>query len=169
MAGGDRLAKLDSAMPARVPSVEIFDHVDGRISRDDLMRLETLAGRAVAPCIARPAADAHLPLAELHQVEVSILSDDAIADVHRQFMADPTPTDVITFHHGEILISFDTAGRCAGELGQPLLRELLLYVIHGLLHLNGHEDYEATDRRRMHAIQDAILEDLWPLPAGGKK
>ncbi len=91
------------------------------------------------------------------------MTDDEIARVHGEYLDDPTPTDVITFHHGEILISADTAVRVAGELGQPADREALLYLIHGLLHLNGHDDHEEESRDLMHARQEAILAVVWPI------
>jgi len=153
-----------------VPSLEFFDHLEGEAALGE--RLDALAAharQALPACLANPApADSGSPalLGELPRVEISIVTDEAIAAVHADFMDDPTPTDVITFHHGEILISADTARARANELGQPVLRELLLYVIHGLLHLNGHEDHDEAERRRMHEIQDRILEEAWPIDDG---
>ena len=103
-------------------------------------------------------------LPELTIVEVSLVSDEKIAEVHASFMDDPSVTDVITFHHGEILISLDTALRVAGELEQLPLRETCLYLVHGLLHLHGYRDGEESERRCMHELQDGILERVWPLP-----
>ena len=85
-----------------------------------------------------------------------MVSDEVIAAVHAEFLDDPTATDVITFPHGEILISHDTARRCAQEHGHSLSGELFLYIVHGLLHLNGHLDGDAVDRDLMHRIQDEI-------------
>ncbi len=96
-------------------------------------------------------------------VEISILDDTEIARVHGEFMDDPTPTDVITFHHGELLISAETARREADVRHWEIERELLLYIIHGLLHLHGHDDQSLESRATMHAIQDSILENVWPV------
>ena len=153
------------------PKLEFFDHLDGEEAlSDQLTGLAERADRALPACLASvaPAKSSGSPvlLGELPVVEISIVSDDAIAKVHAEFMDDPTPTDVITFHHGEILISADTARARAEDFGHPLLRELLLYVIHGLLHLNGHEDQDEADRRQMHEIQDRILDDVWPMAGG---
>lgn len=93
---------------------------------------------------------------ELENIEVSLVSDRAIAKVHGEFLNDPTPTDVITFHHGEILVSAETAAREAVARKLPLEQELLLYIIHGMLHLRGHDDHEAGARRTMHRIQKQI-------------
>ena len=157
-----------------VPKLEFFDHCAdeadlGEQASGQLNELAERARQALPACLANPApAESGSPalLGELPLVEISIITDEAIAAVHADFMDDPTPTDVITFHHGEILISADTAQARANELGQPVLRELLLYVIHGLLHLNGYEDHDEGERRQMHEIQDRILQDVWPLTGG---
>ena len=85
----------------------------------------------------------------LATLEVALV-DDATSDrVHRDFMNIEGPTDVITFHHGEIVIGAEVAQRQAAEYGEPLAREILRYLVHGLLHLAGHEDAD-TGRTRRH-------------------
>ena len=71
------------------------------------------------------------------------------------------PTDVITFHHGEIVIGAEVAERQAAEYGEPLPREILRYFVHGLLHLAGHEDEEPAERAAMEAVQETIVARLW--------
>ena len=127
--------------------------------RFDLAWLRTFADRALAACIVHTAGNDAV-LLQLPSVEVSILSDAAIAGVHRRFMQIEGPTDVITFGHGEILISAETAKRYAKEYGQKLEAELGLYIIHGLLHLNGFDDIKSADAKKMHRLQHRILEDL---------
>lgn len=100
------------------------------------------------------------PLCHLEIVEISLVSDDAIAQVHGDFMDDPTPTDVITFHHGEILISLDTAQRQALEHGEGYEREVARYIVHGLLHLAGWNDLEPAERKAMHEVQEKILHRI---------
>ena len=78
------------------------------------------------------------------------------------FSAIPTPTDVITFHHGEILISAETAAREATMRGTPVSREVTLYLVHGLLHLHGHADQSEAARALMHQTQERILDAAWP-------
>jgi probable rRNA maturation factor len=70
---------------------------------------------------------------------------------------DPTPTDVITFHHGEILVSADTAVRQGAEHGQTFDQELALYLIHGLMHLGGWDDHEEAEAKEMAQKQERIL------------
>ena len=67
------------------------------------------------------------------------------------------PTDVITFQHGEIFISAEMARRNARRFGNSLVRELRLYIVHGLLHLQGFDDREPRKARKMEALQRKIL------------
>jgi len=107
-------------------------------------------------------AGAQSVLSGIGAVEVSIVSDAVIAEVHEKFLRIPGPTDVITFDHGEIVVSADTAEARAREFGHSPDREIGLYVIHGLLHLHGYDDMAEDDRRAMHSAQEAILRDVWP-------
>jgi probable rRNA maturation factor len=120
--------------------------------------LRRIAKAALPACLAasKPREDA--VLATLEEVEVSYVSDAEIARVHGEFLDDPTPTDVITFHHGEILISAETAARQALDHGQTLEHELALYLIHGLLHLAGWHDEEETEAAEMARQQESILQ-----------
>ena len=102
------------------------------------------------------------PLVTLQEVDVALVDDSESDRVHRDFMGIDGPTDVITFEHGEIVIGVEVAKRQAADYGEPELRELLRYVIHGLLHLGGHEDENPTDREKMEAAQEALVSALWP-------
>lgn len=101
------------------------------------------------------------PLALLATLEIAIVDDATSDQVHRDFMDIEGPTDVITFHHGEIVIGAEVAERQASEYGEPLAREILRYVVHGLLHLAGHEDAEPDERAQMEEAQEAIVAQLW--------
>jgi probable rRNA maturation factor len=125
-----------------------------------LTLLESVADRA-AMMAREHAADGDSPLFHLATVDVALVDDEASARVHQDFMDIAGATDVITFHHGEIVISAEVAVRQAAEFGEPPLRELLRYVVHGLLHLAGHEDESAADRARLDVAQEAIVAALW--------
>lgn len=101
------------------------------------------------------------PLALLATLEIAIVDDATSAQVHRDFMDIEGPTDVITFHHGEIVIGAEVAERQAKEYDEPLAREILRYMIHGLLHLAGHEDSAPEERAQMEAAQETIVAQLW--------
>jgi probable rRNA maturation factor len=70
-------------------------------------------------------------------------------------------TDVITFEHGELVISAETAARHAGDYAQRLEHELGLYIIHGILHLNGYDDLEEPAAARMLERQRSLLERVF--------
>lgn len=141
--------------------IEIFSHVDD--SSIPIDWLEERAREALPACLASPGSEEPV-LPSLETIEISLVSDETIADVHGEFLDDPTPTDVITFHHGEILISADTAKREGPAHGNEWHEEILLYLIHGLLHLNGHTDLVEPDRKRMHRRQEEILQEVLTNP-----
>ena len=101
------------------------------------------------------------PLSHLATLEIAIVDDVTSAQVHRDFMDIEGPTDVITFHHGEIVIGAQVAERQAAEYAEPLAREILRYMVHGLLHLAGHEDAQPEERAAMEAAQETIVARLW--------
>jgi probable rRNA maturation factor len=126
------------------------------------------AGPAAAALVLAAAVLGDSPLAHLATLEVALVDDATSDQVHRDFMEIEGPTDVITFHHGEIVIGAEVALRQAEEFGEPLGRELLRYLIHGLLHLAGHEDAVEGDRVRMEQAQEAIVRSLWESELAGK-
>lgn len=117
-------------------------------------------GKAALPACLGAAKSPEAPLVSLPEIEITIVDDADIARVHGDFLDDPTPTDVITFHHGEILISAETALRQGREHGQSLDHEAALYLVHGLLHLAGWDDHEETEAREMARLQEGILRDV---------
>ena len=142
-----------------LPDIEIFEHCE--CSDLEPARLLLLVQKALPFCLAQPGTESPV-LSKLDRVEINIVSDATIAEIHDEFMEDPTPTDVITFHHGEIFVSADTARHTAAEHELSAREETLLYMIHGLLHLNGHVDADPADRAEMHRIQDAVLTTVLP-------
>jgi probable rRNA maturation factor len=96
-------------------------------------------------------------LTTLEEVNVLLVSDRKIGELHRRFMQIAGPTDVITFQHGEIFISVETALRQAATYGTTLQHELRLYLVHGLLHLHGFDDHEPAARRKMQRLQERIV------------
>jgi len=93
-------------------------------------------------------------------IVVVIIGDRQMARLHQRFSGVPGPTDVLTFHHGEIVISAETARRQARAFGSTTENELRLYILHGLLHLCGFDDASARARAAMHQVQDQLLSDV---------
>lgn len=105
-------------------------------------------------------------------LSIVFLTDDALAGLHARFLADPSATDVITFPAiaeagpgGEICVSADAALRHAGPRG--FADELTLYVVHGWLHLAGHDDLRPERKRRMRRAEAraiALLRENSAMP-----
>jgi probable rRNA maturation factor len=96
-------------------------------------------------------------LTKPREIFVWLISDRRMSRLHRQFLGQKGPTDVLTFQHGEIFISVETAKRHARAFGNSLLHELQLYTVHGLLHLHGFDDRTKVGARRMEKMQENIL------------
>lgn len=125
-----------------------------------LTALESIAEEAAD--LALENANGHdCPLSHLATLEVALVDDITSDQVHRDFMNIEGPTDVITFHHGEIVIGAEVAERQAAEYDEPLAREILRYFVHGLLHLAGHDDADPAERAAMEATQETIVARLW--------
>ncbi len=83
-----------------------------------------------------------------------------MAQVHGSFLGDPTETDVITFPYGEILVCPAVAREQAPRYAVSVHDEILLYALHGLLHLAGYDDTTTALARVMDAAQRKLLAHL---------
>lgn len=96
-------------------------------------------------------------------VSLLLTDDEEIGRIHAAFLDDPSPTDVISFAlegAAELVVSVETAARCAKERGHAVCDEVALYVVHGLLHLCGHDDKGVRARARMRRAERAVLSTL---------
>ena len=98
------------------------------------------------------------------ELSVAFLDDAELVRIHTEFMEDPTVTDVITFPGdsedglaGEICVSVNRAEAEAAARGDPLARELTLYLVHGWLHLVGFNDVDYADRRAMRLVEEETM------------
>lgn len=97
-----------------------------------------------------------------------ITDDETIHEINRRHLDHDYPTDVISFTYdrsgsmveGELVVSLCTARRSAAELGWDWRHELLLYVVHGTLHICGLEDSSAVERVEMRSQEQAVLQRL---------
>ncbi len=99
------------------------------------------------------------------ELSVAFLTDPALAQLHADFLDDPTPTDVITFSGdpaagsaGEICVSVDAAVRQAGR--RDFSAELTLYLVHGWLHLAGYDDLHPARKRAMRRAEARAMKLL---------
>ena len=106
------------------------------------------------------------------EVSVAVVDDATIHELNRQHLEHDYPTDVLSFTfqydegyvEGEVVVSADTAIRQAPEFGWSSNDELLLYVIHGMLHLTGYEDNTPQAAARMRDGERRILSRLGVTP-----
>jgi probable rRNA maturation factor len=98
-------------------------------------------------------------------VSVAVVDDPAIHELNVRYLDHDWPTDVLSFvleesdgHlEGEVILSAETAAAAAQEVGWPLAAELLLYAVHGMLHLVGYRDNAPADAQAMRAAEANIL------------
>jgi probable rRNA maturation factor len=119
--------------------------------------LGDFASLAVTECLSRPEKPCAV-LPRLKNIETVIVSDKVITAIHKRFLKEEGATDVITFEHGEIVISAQTAQANAARYGNTLEQEIGLCIIHGLLHLNGYTDAQSADAREMENLQESVLK-----------
>lgn len=103
-------------------------------------------------------------------VSVAIVDDATITSLHERYLGDARPTDVLAFDlrddpnderiEGEIIVSAETVGRQAKDLGVAAAEELLRCAIHGALHLTGRDDATPAQRRQMRQAEDLALAGL---------
>lgn len=106
----------------------------------------------------------------LRELSVVLVADRMMSEIHRRTMKITGPTDVLTFPldldargrplSGEIVLCVPEARRRARQLGTEPRDELLLYAIHGMLHLSGFDDRTRPEFERMHRTEDRILSRL---------
>lgn len=108
-----------------------------------------------------------------------IVDDEQMRALNKAHRGKDKPTDVLSFPGsclpepfaraerllGDVVISVDTAKRQAREYDAPLQREAERLLIHGILHLLGHDHVRPAERRRMRAEERRLAERIgmaWP-------
>ena len=102
-----------------------------------------------------------------------VLTDDArLKQLNRDYLGIDSPTDVLSFpasesdpetgspYLGDILISIPYATRSAAKAGHALESETQLLVVHGVLHLLGHDHANSREKAKMWKAQAEILKSL---------
>ena len=127
--------------------------------------------RAHAPFLRKQLRRAHAILSPaLAELSVALVNDARMSELHEQFIGVAGPTDVLTFEleqggrgrvtAGEVVVCVPEARRQAKHRGIELRMELLLYALHGMLHLCGFDDRTDRGFRTMHRREDDILTAL---------
>jgi len=105
------------------------------------------------------------------ELELIFLDDKSIRKFNKKYKLENRATDVLSFKIdrrdfgqklflGEIMISLDTAFKNSKLYGTSFAYEIVLYIIHGILHLFGYDDETAGDSREMAKKQNQILDKL---------
>jgi len=99
-----------------------------------------------------------------YRLSVVYLDDAEIAKLNERDLHHKGPTDVLAYplesNEGEVYISAETALREATERHIEPEGELILYTIHGTLHLLGYDDLDDEGFKEMHGIEKRIIEEL---------
>ena len=98
------------------------------------------------------------------RLSIVLVNDATIAKLNAQYHATSGPTDVLSFDYGEgqgeLIVSVECAIRQARRFRTTPAHELMLYVVHGILHLHGYHDEAPNDRRRMRTAERRLLSRL---------
>lgn len=104
----------------------------------------------------------------VRDLNVVLTEHAAVHALNREWVGHDRETDVVSFPldehaaglgevNGEVYVDLDTAAERAPEFGASFAEEALRYVVHGLLHLMGHDDGDEAARERMRALEERYL------------
>ncbi len=107
------------------------------------------------------------------EISIALVDDAEIAELNARFRGVKGPTDVLSFsllegpHSGrrgamlgDVVVSLETASRQARRARRSLDDQVLRLLIHGTLHLLGHDHQRAAQARRMRAAERRLLRAL---------
>jgi probable rRNA maturation factor len=112
-----------------------------------------------------------------YEVGVTLVDNETIAALNREYRNIDAPTDVLSFAMlegdevidlnedgeaimGDIIVSMPRAVEQAGEYGHSVEREFAYLLLHGVLHLLGYTHEDAGNARKMRNREEDILHDL---------
>lgn len=101
-------------------------------------------------------------------LEINLLGAEEMATLNETFLKHEGSTDVITFDYtgqtsklqGEIFVCVDEAILQAKQFKTTWQSEIIRYIVHGVLHLLGHDDSNTTVRRRMKREENLLVRKL---------
>jgi probable rRNA maturation factor len=143
-----------------------------------MISIETESGQSFPVDLLERAARAVLDLSGVPDADLTLVltGDSQIQTFNRDFLGQDAPTDVLSFpadesdpetgrrYLGDVIVSLPRATEQAGERGHTVGAEVQLLVVHGVLHLLGHDHAGADDKTRMWVIQAEVLERLGVSP-----
>jgi probable rRNA maturation factor len=143
--------------------------IDVAIEAEDWASLEAPSQLAEA-AIRAAIGESGVALAANAEISVVFCGDRFIRDLNRKWRGIDEPANVLSFPAGDdaafapllgdIVIAFETASREAAETGRPLRDHVAHLLVHGFLHLIGHDHIGAAEAETMEALERAILGRL---------
>jgi probable rRNA maturation factor len=102
------------------------------------------------------------------ELGIVLISAKEMASMNEKFLGHEGPTDVITFDysekrkqlHGELFVCVAVAEKQAKEFGTNRQSEIVRYIVHGILHLMGHDDLQAVARKKMKLEERRLVRKL---------
>lgn len=113
------------------------------------------------------------------ELSITIVDNETIQEINKQYRDKDQPTDVISFaldehgeeeieirgdnlprHLGDIIISIEKVNEQANEYGHSFNRELGFLAVHGFLHLLGYDHMTTEEEKEMMERQDHLLDDF---------
>ncbi len=99
-----------------------------------------------------------------YTISIAFVTSPAIRKTNRIYRKKDRVTDVLSFNlaadHGELLICYQQARKQAREMKHSVADEITFLIVHGILHLFGHDHERPNDSKAMFSIQEKILEAL---------
>ena len=128
----------------------------------------------VPPALLRKAAQATLAQQTIQsgvELTIVITGNAQLRALNREFRHIDAPTDVLAFatherpspgadYLGDVVISYTPAREQAKTGGHPVEAELQLLVVHGVLHLLGHDHFTRAEKTRMWQAQTEVLRSI---------
>jgi probable rRNA maturation factor len=113
-----------------------------------------LLRKLLAPFLAAQLADT--------SVVIHLVGARRMAELNEQWLEHKGATDVITFNygvgHGEIVVCVSEAEIQAAQFRSTWQQEVVRYMIHGILHLAGHDDQTLPARKKMKAVENRLVK-----------
>ncbi len=173
------------ALPRQPPSAKPL-----KIAVSNTQKLLKVSPKRLIHAAQTALRDEHVGTAE---ISVAIVDDARIHEINREFLQHDYPTDVISFDlaeprqpaapsrtarnappgvrrsaglaiSGEVVVSAETALRLAEQFGWTAQDEIVLYLVHGLLHLCGYDDLTEKERLVMRRRETEVLALLGLVP-----
>ena len=98
------------------------------------------------------------------EISLAVIDSESMHRLNREHLQHDYPTDVLSFVledeetlEGEVIVSADMVKTVAPEYNWPATSEMLLYFIHGTLHLVGYDDHDPVERQKMREKESHYL------------